>query len=53
MQEKEEPIQIRVNLEGQYAQAFNRIKDFLGLKNNSEVIRTIVMEKARSLGGSQ
>jgi len=52
MQEKEEPIQIRVNLEGQYAEVFKKVKDFLGLKNNSEVIRSMVLEKARSIQGA-
>jgi len=46
---EKDAIQIRVNLEGQYAEAFKKVKDFLGLKNNSEVIRSMVLEKARSI----
>ena len=42
-------LEIRVKLHGEQIQKFLKIKEELGLVNNSEVIRHIVSEKFREI----
>lgn len=42
-------VQLRVNLEGEWADKFNEIKDFHGLKNSSEVVRVLITEHHRKI----
>lgn len=46
MCEKEERVSIRLDLEGENAEAFLLVKSRLGLKNNTEVIRQLIHEAA-------
>jgi len=42
-------IRIRLDLEGDWEQKFNRIKDHLGITQSTEVVRALINEKARDL----
>ena len=44
-------IQIRITLEGELKEKFEKIKADLGLENNSEVIRFLINEKYKQLFG--
>jgi predicted phage tail protein len=43
----DETIHVRVDLEGELAHKFNRVRKGLGLKNVAEVIRFLVVEAAK------
>jgi len=43
------PLAITIRLEGQMEEKFMRIKEVYGTKNNSEVLRFLIAEKAREL----
>jgi len=42
-------LAITIRLEGQMEQKFLRIKEVYGTKNNTEVVRYLIAEKAREL----
>ena len=42
-------IQIRVNLEGERAKQFEVIKKDLGVKNDSEVVRHLIVQAAKNV----
>lgn len=42
-------IQIRVNLDEQWADQFHDIKKYLGVHSNAEVIRVLITEKWREV----
>ena len=42
-----ETVFIRVELEGEMADKFNQVKNYLGLKNAAEVIRFLVSDAAK------
>jgi len=44
-----ETIRIRIDLEGDLENKFNIIKENLGLKQSTEVVRTLINQKARQL----
>ena len=44
-----EPIQLRLDLDGELKQKFNKIKQEKGLENNTDVLRLIITEYAKQL----
>lgn len=42
-------IEIRVSLEEDYFEKIEKIKNYYGIKNNTELIRLLITEKFRSI----
>jgi len=45
-------IRIRLDLEGDWEKKFKAIKEHLGISQNTEVVRSLINEKARNLEGT-
>ena len=41
----EEEVNVRVEFKGEMAEKFNKVKDELGVKNNTEVVRILINRK--------
>lgn len=41
----EEEVNVRVEFKGEMAEKFNKVKEELGVKNNTEVLRILVTRK--------
>ena len=53
MMSKEEPLIIRANLKGKDVEAFLKVKEYLGLFHNTEVIRALIKEKINKIEEAQ
>lgn len=49
----EEEIQVRLTLKGKLAEQFRALKDYTGLKNNSEVLRFLVKREHDKIMASE
>ena len=49
----EEEVQVRVALKGKLAEQFKALKDHIGIKNNSEVLRFIVKREHDKITASE
>jgi hypothetical protein len=52
MSSKETVLEVKIRLEGEEVKRFLKIKEVLGLRNNSEVLRFLINEKYRDLSKS-
>jgi len=48
----EEKIQIRIDLEGDLAQKFKAVKREKGIENNTDVIRSLIVDAYKQLQGA-
>ena len=42
-------VEIRVSLEGEFIEKIESIKNYYGIKNNTELIRLLITEKHREI----
>jgi hypothetical protein len=48
----EEKIQIRIDLEGELAEKFKAVKQDKGLENNTDVLRSLIVDAFKKLSGA-
>jgi hypothetical protein len=46
---KQEPTQVRVEMEGELQRRFGILKKYYGLENNTEIVRLLINEKYAKL----